>query len=172
MVVCDWVRWSGTGASIWYWEEQEEEMADPHPSLIGYGATQLLLERLMISSDAFETQVCETCGMLGYNQWCPKCKSGKGIVKLTIPYAAKLLIQEVSPGFFTLRDWWIAADWVVDGDEHYAQTVSRGHGVILTQGRFNGGGTRNDMTTRVDTCMHLPLCLRWPVPVPVPPRML
>jgi DNA-directed RNA polymerase beta subunit len=50
----------------------------------------------MISSDAFETQVCETCGMLGYNQWCPKCKSGKGIVKLTIPYAAKLLIQEVS----------------------------------------------------------------------------
>jgi len=35
--------------------------------------------------------------MLGYNQWCPKCKSGKGIVKLTIPYAAKLLIQEVSP---------------------------------------------------------------------------
>jgi DNA-directed RNA polymerase III subunit RPC2 len=65
-------------------------------SLIGYGATQLLVERLMISSDAFETQVCETCGMLGYNQWCPKCKSGKGIVKLTIPYAAKLLIQEVS----------------------------------------------------------------------------
>jgi len=71
------------------------------PSLIGYGATQLLLERLMISSDAFETQVCETCGMLGYNQWCPKCKSGKGIVKLTIPYAAKLLIQEVSLFFFS-----------------------------------------------------------------------
>jgi len=70
-------------------------------SLIGYGATQLLLERLMISSDAFETQVCETCGMLGYNQWCPKCKSGKGIVKLTIPYAAKLLIQEVSLSFFS-----------------------------------------------------------------------
>ncbi|WRT68129.1 uncharacterized protein IL334_005104 [Kwoniella shivajii] len=63
--------------------------------LIGYGATQLLLERLMISSDAFETQVCETCGMLGYNNWCPKCKSGKGVVGLTIPYAAKLLIQEL-----------------------------------------------------------------------------
>jgi hypothetical protein len=50
----------------------------------------------MISSDAFETQVCEICGMLGYNQWCPMCKTGKGIIKLTIPYAAKLLIQEVS----------------------------------------------------------------------------
>lgn len=75
-------------------------------SLIGYGATQLLLERLMISSDAFETQVCETCGMLGYNQWCPKCKSGKGIVGLTIPYAAKLLIQEVSLKFgLAIMDW-------------------------------------------------------------------
>ncbi|WVQ99768.1 hypothetical protein IAU59_006910 [Kwoniella sp. CBS 9459] len=63
--------------------------------LIGYGATQLLLERLMISSDAFETQVCEDCGVLGYNNWCPKCKSGKGVVGLTIPYAAKLLIQEL-----------------------------------------------------------------------------
>jgi DNA-directed RNA polymerase III subunit RPC2 len=52
----------------------------------------------MISSDAFDTQVCETCGMLGYNQWCPMCKTGKGIVNLTIPYAAKLLIQEVSRG--------------------------------------------------------------------------
>ena len=50
----------------------------------------------MISSDAFETQVCETCGLLGYNNWCPKCKTGKGIVKITLPYAAKLLIQEVS----------------------------------------------------------------------------
>jgi hypothetical protein len=40
--------------------------------------------------------------MLGYNQWCPKCKSGKGIVKLTIPYAAKLLIQEVSLFLFFL----------------------------------------------------------------------
>nr|ODO04045.1 DNA-directed RNA polymerase III subunit RPC2 [Cryptococcus depauperatus CBS 7855] len=63
--------------------------------LIGYGATQLLLERLMLSSDAFETQVCENCGMLGYNNWCPKCKNGKGVVGLTIPYAAKLLIQEL-----------------------------------------------------------------------------
>jgi hypothetical protein len=50
----------------------------------------------MISSDAFDTQVCENCGMLGYQGWCPKCKSGKGVVGLTMPYAAKLLIQEVS----------------------------------------------------------------------------
>ncbi len=49
----------------------------------------------MISSDAFKTFVCEACGMLGYNGWCPSCKSGKGVVSITMPYAAKLLMQEV-----------------------------------------------------------------------------
>ncbi|KAF8317899.1 beta and beta-prime subunits of DNA dependent RNA-polymerase [Clavulina sp. PMI_390] len=63
--------------------------------LIGYGATQLLLERLMISSDAFEVSCCETCGLMGYGGWCTHCKSSKTISKLTIPYAAKLLFQEM-----------------------------------------------------------------------------
>ena len=65
--------------------------------LIGYGATQLLLERLMISSDKFEVNACEACGLLGYNGWCTYCKSSKKVAKLTIPYAAKLLFQEVGP---------------------------------------------------------------------------
>ncbi|CUA70973.1 DNA-directed RNA polymerase III subunit C2 [Rhizoctonia solani] len=64
--------------------------------LIGYGATQLLLERLMISSDAFEINACEACGLMGYNGWCPYCKSSKKVAKLTIPYAAKLLFQELT----------------------------------------------------------------------------
>ncbi|KAK9728588.1 DNA-directed RNA polymerase III complex subunit Rpc2 [Basidiobolus ranarum] len=63
--------------------------------LIGYGASMLLLERLMISSDAFEVHVCEECGLLGYSGWCQYCKSSKRIVKMTIPYAAKLLFQEL-----------------------------------------------------------------------------
>lgn len=29
----------------------------------------LLLERLMISSDAFEVDVCGQCGLLGYSGW-------------------------------------------------------------------------------------------------------
>lgn len=63
--------------------------------LIGYGATQLLLERLMISSDKFEVNACEECGLMGYNGWCTYCKSSKKMAQLTIPYAAKLLFQEL-----------------------------------------------------------------------------
>ena len=63
--------------------------------LIGYGATQLLLERLMVSSDAFVVNVCEVCGLLGYNGYCGYCKSSKNVVKLTVPYATKLLFQEL-----------------------------------------------------------------------------
>ena len=63
--------------------------------LIAYGASQLLLERLMLSSDAHEVDVCETCGLMGYQGYCGTCGSTKGVAKMTIPYAAKLLIQEL-----------------------------------------------------------------------------
>ncbi|KAF2085727.1 DNA-directed rna polymeras-like protein III subunit [Saccharata proteae CBS 121410] len=63
--------------------------------LIAYGASQLLLERLMLSSDAHDCDVCEKCGMMGYQGWCQTCRSSKGVVRMTIPYAAKLLIQEL-----------------------------------------------------------------------------
>ncbi|MCO5610410.1 hypothetical protein L7F22_064646 [Adiantum nelumboides] len=63
----------------------------PYPA----GATQLLLERLMISSDAFVVNACQRCGLLGYNGYCVYCKSSKDVVKLTIPYATKLLFQEL-----------------------------------------------------------------------------
>lgn len=76
--------------------------------LIGYGATQLLLERLMISSDQFQVDACEECGLLGYNGWCPYCKSSKKMAQLTIPYAAKLLFQEVR---VSARSCAMFADW-------------------------------------------------------------
>lgn len=44
--------------------------------LIGYGASMLLMERLVHSSDAFTIYVCQKCGLIGYKGWCQHCKSG------------------------------------------------------------------------------------------------
>jgi DNA-directed RNA polymerase III subunit RPC2 len=63
--------------------------------LIAYGASQLLLERLMISSDAHDVDICEVCGLMGYQGWCQTCQSTRGVTKMTMPYAAKLLVQEL-----------------------------------------------------------------------------
>ncbi|CAI6330189.1 unnamed protein product [Periconia digitata] len=63
--------------------------------LIAYGAGQLLLERLMLSSDAHTMDVCGQCGQMGSQGWCRICESEKGVRSLTVPYAAKLLIQEL-----------------------------------------------------------------------------
>ncbi|KAF2443820.1 beta and beta-prime subunits of DNA dependent RNA-polymerase [Karstenula rhodostoma CBS 690.94] len=63
--------------------------------LIAYGASQLLLERLMISSDAHNVDVCERCGQMGASGYCRICESEKGVRRITMPYAAKLLIQEL-----------------------------------------------------------------------------
>ena len=63
--------------------------------LIGYGAAMLLQERLMISSDAFNADVCGQCGLLGGAGWCQYCRSGEHMAALRIPYACKLLFQEL-----------------------------------------------------------------------------
>mmetsp|Transcript_9340 Transcript_9340/g.15216 ORF Transcript_9340/g.15216 Transcript_9340/m.15216 type:complete len:1177 (+) Transcript_9340:81-3611(+) len=63
--------------------------------LIGYGASGLLIERLMISSDAFEATVCMRCGMICRPTWCQFCRSDADLSELQIPYACKLLFQEL-----------------------------------------------------------------------------
>lgn len=63
--------------------------------LIAYGAAQLLRERLMLSSDQHECDVCATCGLIGYQGWCQVCASSAGVRKMVLPYAAKLLVQEL-----------------------------------------------------------------------------
>ncbi|ESQ39616.1 hypothetical protein EUTSA_v10000748mg [Eutrema salsugineum] len=69
--------------------------------LIAYGASMLIYERLMISSDPFEVQVCRTCGLLGYYNYklkkafCSTCKNGDNIATMKLPYACKLLFQEL-----------------------------------------------------------------------------
>lgn len=63
--------------------------------LIGHGVSMLLLERLLLSSDAFDVDVCNQCGLLGYQKWCSKCESSQALASIQIPYAYKLLLQEL-----------------------------------------------------------------------------
>ncbi|KAK9164269.1 hypothetical protein Syun_005171 [Stephania yunnanensis] len=69
--------------------------------LIAYGASMLIYERLMVSSDPFEVQVCRACGLLGYYNYklkagiCSTCKNGDNISTMKLPYACKLLFQEL-----------------------------------------------------------------------------
>ncbi|KAA8496235.1 DNA-directed RNA polymerase III subunit RPC2 [Porphyridium purpureum] len=64
-------------------------------SLLGFGASAVLMERLMYSSDAFDAEVCAQCGVLGYKGWCQLCKSSTTMAPLKLPYACKLLFQEL-----------------------------------------------------------------------------
>ena len=63
--------------------------------LIAYGASQLMLERLMHSSDATRVDICEGCGLFGYKGYCQTCKSTRRVTQMVMPYAAKLLMQEL-----------------------------------------------------------------------------
>ena len=63
--------------------------------LIGYGASMLLNERLMTSSDGFSVHVCEQCGLIGHPAFCQNCRTKQHLRQLDIPYACKLLFQEL-----------------------------------------------------------------------------
>ncbi|PNW76230.1 hypothetical protein CHLRE_12g542800v5 [Chlamydomonas reinhardtii] len=69
--------------------------------LIAYGASMLLLERLMISSDQFEVHVDARSGLLGWwdaHRNCPVSpvdRTSDNMATIKIPYACKLLFQEL-----------------------------------------------------------------------------
>ncbi|KAI8909987.1 hypothetical protein DFJ77DRAFT_433179 [Powellomyces hirtus] len=64
--------------------------------LIGHGTAALLMERLLYASDAYDCEMCGECGLVGgWHGYCNYCKSRKGVVKVKIPYACKLLFQEL-----------------------------------------------------------------------------
>ncbi|NVM53867.1 MAG: DNA-directed RNA polymerase subunit B [Candidatus Helarchaeota archaeon] len=70
--------------------------------LVGHGAALLLRERLLEESDKTTILVCSTCGILAvYDRnrdryYCPICGERTIIAKLTVSYAFKLLIQELT----------------------------------------------------------------------------
>ena len=63
--------------------------------LVGFGASCLLLERLMISSDLFLASICGKCGYLGMKGFCQYCGDGSNMCDIKMPYAFKLLTQEL-----------------------------------------------------------------------------
>merc|ERR1711918_125048 len=69
--------------------------------MIAHGAAKFLKERLFDVSDAYRLHVCDTCGLfaiakLAKNQYeCKLCKDRAKISQICMPYAAKLLIQEL-----------------------------------------------------------------------------
>ena len=63
-------------------------------ALISYGASNLLLERLMISSDKFKCFVCNICGFIKDSKQCLQCRT-LDVHEVTLPYACKLLFQEL-----------------------------------------------------------------------------
>jgi DNA-directed RNA polymerase III subunit RPC2 len=63
--------------------------------LVGYGASNIIYERMLLSSDIFSASVCSKCGFIGYEATCPKCKTGVYLKTLRMAYACKLLFQEL-----------------------------------------------------------------------------
>eukprot|EP00747_Dinoflagellata_sp_TGD_P165070 gnl/TRDRNA2_/TRDRNA2_185877_c0_seq1.p1 gnl/TRDRNA2_/TRDRNA2_185877_c0~~gnl/TRDRNA2_/TRDRNA2_185877_c0_seq1.p1 ORF type:complete len:1182 (-),score=253.27 gnl/TRDRNA2_/TRDRNA2_185877_c0_seq1:85-3630(-) len=69
--------------------------------IISHGSAKFLKERLLDVSDAFRIHVCDTCGLfaiakLNKNQFeCKLCKDKAKVSQIVMPYAAKLLFQEM-----------------------------------------------------------------------------
>ena len=78
--------------------------------LIGHGAPEMLLDRMLHSSDPFLAPVCAKCGKLaspprdasrsellvqGESKNCLRCGTGQHVVDVQMPYAMKLFLQEL-----------------------------------------------------------------------------
>ncbi|KAK3227000.1 hypothetical protein Dsin_006862 [Dipteronia sinensis] len=85
---------SKSSAPVWFGEMERD-------CLIAHGASMAIFERLMISSDPTQVEVCRECGSLGYYNHelklgvCSTCKNANNTSTIQLPYAFKLLIQEL-----------------------------------------------------------------------------
>jgi DNA-directed RNA polymerase II subunit RPB2 len=69
--------------------------------MIAHGATEFLKEIMMEKSDNFQAFVCKSCGLLGQVNpkagifKCSSCEGTTDFAQVRIPYAYKLLLQEL-----------------------------------------------------------------------------
>ena len=63
--------------------------------LIGYGASSIIYERMLLSSDVYEANVCAKCGFIGYSELCTHCQTKEYMKVVRMPYACKLLFFEL-----------------------------------------------------------------------------
>ena len=62
--------------------------------MISHGVSKFLNERLFMMSDPYKIPICPKCGQISINMdECSICK--KDIKSVNIPYACKLLFQEI-----------------------------------------------------------------------------
>lgn len=91
-----------------YYSTMEPEME--RDTVIAHGMAKFLKERLMDCSDAYSTFVCGICGMFARRiddrknkptpepndkYFCPTCKNYSDIHQIMLPYAFKLMLQEL-----------------------------------------------------------------------------
>ena len=77
------------------WGEMERDCG------VAHGASAVLHERMMLSSDAYDAPICDKCGLIGtavantFGEYtCRHCDSSS-VETVKMPYAGKLLMQEL-----------------------------------------------------------------------------
>jgi DNA-directed RNA polymerase II subunit RPB2 len=70
-------------------------------AMIAHGMAQFIKERMMETSDITKVYICDECGLFAAKvidkdyYWCKPCHNSTRISAVVMPYAAKLLFQEL-----------------------------------------------------------------------------